>query len=161
TRVPAPVVRPVGKTPNESLACDCSSGTEAMNSPACLILPQKPLVGVTTLLRACGLYGTYLLAGPYELFTFRNTRGTTRPSWARLAFGALPSRASGRAQGICHRRQMSARTGAAQLWPRCAAQALAMVGLRQCRLHQESENLADRCSGGDPGAGRDTLNRSD
>jgi len=46
-----------------------------MNSPACFILPQEPLVGVTHLLRAFRLYLTYVLAGPYELFTFRNTRG--------------------------------------------------------------------------------------
>jgi hypothetical protein len=46
-----------------------------MNSPAFFILPQEPLVGVTHLLRAFRLYLTYVLAGPYELFPFRNTSG--------------------------------------------------------------------------------------
>src|SRR3989454_11913205 len=73
--VPAHVVPPVGKTPNESLAYDSSSCTEAMNSPACFILSQEPLVGVTTLLRVSGLYLTYMLIGTYDLLPFCNLDG--------------------------------------------------------------------------------------
>jgi hypothetical protein len=43
-----------------------------MNSPACFILPQEPLVGVTHLLRAFRLYLTYVLIGTYELLPLRN-----------------------------------------------------------------------------------------
>jgi len=46
-----------------------------MNSPACFILPQEPLVGVTHLLRAFRLYLTYILVGNYDLYDFRNLSG--------------------------------------------------------------------------------------
>ncbi len=39
-----------------------------MNSPACFILPQEPLVGVTHLLRAFRLYLTYVLVGNFDLY---------------------------------------------------------------------------------------------
>jgi len=46
-----------------------------MNSPACFILPQEPLVGVTHLLRAFRLYLTYVLIGTYDLLPFCNLDG--------------------------------------------------------------------------------------
>jgi hypothetical protein len=48
-----------------------------MNSPACFILPQEPLVGVTHLRRAFRLYLTYVLVGTYDLLDFRNLNGQT------------------------------------------------------------------------------------
>ncbi len=46
-----------------------------MNSPACFILPQEPLVGVTRLLRGFRLYLTYMLIGTYDLLPFCNLDG--------------------------------------------------------------------------------------
>ena len=46
-----------------------------MNSCAFFILPQESLVRVINLLRTFRLYLTYMLAGPYALFGFRNTSG--------------------------------------------------------------------------------------
>src|SRR5690348_11562459 len=58
--VPAPVVRRADRTPNESLACDNSSCTEAMNHPAYCILSQERLVRGTNPLRGFRLYLIYI-----------------------------------------------------------------------------------------------------
>src|SRR5215813_14936609 len=73
--MPTHVVPSGGKTPNASLPYESSSCTEAMNGSACFILPQGPLVGVINLLRAFRVSVTYMLAGSYALFGFRNTSG--------------------------------------------------------------------------------------
>jgi hypothetical protein len=46
-----------------------------MNSTAFFSLPHIPFAAVTGPFDEPGLYLTYVLAGPYELFRFRNTRG--------------------------------------------------------------------------------------
>ena len=48
-----------------------------MNSSAGFILSQEPLVGVTNLLRAFGLYLIYMMIGTYDLLDFRNLNGQT------------------------------------------------------------------------------------
>jgi hypothetical protein len=46
-----------------------------MNSTAYFSLPHTAFATVTGLCDESRLYLTYVLAGPYELFRFRNTRG--------------------------------------------------------------------------------------
>jgi hypothetical protein len=73
-----------------------------MNSPACFILPQEPLVGVTRLLRAFRLYLTYVLIGTYDLLPFCNLDGQMARRGSEIHFARYQMEDEKDCQAFCN-----------------------------------------------------------